>query len=434
MSFDAISQPNLPGPRDGQAGAPAHTVRQARTSRMIGIGVGLLTLFLILLIAGVASRVLRARELASAADAVRTRVPSVYIVRPQRATKAELSLAATTQAMQDAIIYARTSGYIARRFVDIGDRVKAGQLLLQIASPEVDQELEQARAMLRQSQKTLDLQKASLDLAQVTMGRYQAADAEKAVAIEAVDQAVSTFRSAEAAVDAAEATVESNKANVQRLLQLTSFERVLAPFSGTVIQRNIDVGTLVTAGSPTDNTAVAPSTVNGTPNGLFEVANVDTLRVFVSVPQAYAPEIHVGLPVQIVVRGHLDQPIASTVTRSANAIDPGTRTLLTEIDIRNQTHQLHPGMFVYANFNIAPAGTRWRLPSTAGIFDAKGTRVAIVQDNKIHFQHVDIGRDLGESIDVQGGLRGNEAVVAQPTVSLKEGDVVTPIEVQPERP
>jgi RND family efflux transporter MFP subunit len=404
-------------------------VPRATTRRMLAIAVGLLTLFLILLIAGITTRVVRARELAGAAEQARTSVPGVYVIRPQPASAADLSLPATTQAMQDAIIYARTSGYIARRFVDIGDRVKAGQLLVQIASPEIDQELEQARAMLRQSQKTLDLQKASLDLAKITMDRYKAADSEKAVAIEAVDQAIATFRTSEAAVAAAEATVASNQANVQRLQQLTSFERVVAPFSGTVIQRNVDVGTLVTAGSPTDNTAVAPTSVTGSASGLFEIANVDTLRVFVNVPQAFAANVRVGVPVQIVVRGHLDRPIAATVTRTASAIDPGTRTLLTEIDIPNQTHQLHPGMFVYANFKIAPAGTHWRLPATAGIFDAKGTRVAIVQaDNKIHLQPVEIGRDLGETIDIQRGLQGSETIVAQPTVSLQEGDVVRPIE------
>jgi RND family efflux transporter MFP subunit len=173
----------------------------------------------------------------------------------------------------------------------------------------------------------------------------------------------------------------------------------------------------------------------GTANGLFEVANVETLRVFVNVPQAYASNVQVGLPVQIVVRGHLDVPITARVTRTASAIDPGTRTLLTEIDIPNQSHQLHPGMFVYANFKIAPAGTRWRLPATAGIFDAKGTRVAIVQsNNKIHLQQVEIGRDLGDAFDVQGGLHGNESIVAQPTVSMQEGDLVRPIEQASAKP
>jgi RND family efflux transporter MFP subunit len=315
--------------------------------------------------------------------------------------------------------------------VDIGDQVTAGQLLAEIESPEIDQQLRQAQADLQQSTKNLDLQKANLDLARVTMARYQAADKEKAVAKEAVDQSVSASRTAQAAVAAAEANVASNKANVQRLQNLTSFQRVLAPFNGTVIQRNVDVGALITAGSPTDNTAVAPSSVTGGANGLFEIAQVDTLRVFVNIPQAYAPNVKVGLPVQVAVRGQLMQPVTGTVTRTANALDRGTRTLLTEVDIPNQSHRLLSGMFVYVRFKIRPSGTRWRVPATAVIFNAQGSRVAIVgEGNTLHFQQVELGRDFGSSIDIQTGLQGNETIVKQPTVSLQEGQLVTPIASQ----
>ena len=374
-------------------------------------------------------RVRNNRELVVAAQKVRNTAPEVYVVRPEPAAAADLSLAATTQAIQDAIIYARTSGYLSKRHVDIGDHVTAGQLLAEIASPEIDQQLRQAEADLRQSEKNLDLQKATLDLARTTMARYQAADAEGAVAKLLVDQSVSAHRTAQAAVAAAEANVESNQANVQRLRELTSFQRVLAPFNGTVIQRNVDVGALITAGSPVNNTAVAPSSVTGAANGLFEVAQIDTLRVFVNVPQAYAPNVSVGLPVQVTVRGQLMQPVTGTVTRTASALDPGTRTLLTQVDIPNPSHRLLPGMFVYVDFKIGPSGTRWRVPATAVIFNAQGTRVAIVgAGNKLHFQDVVLGRDLGTSIDIQAGLHGNETIVRQPTVSLQEGQVVTPIE------
>ena len=261
------------------------------------------------------------------------------------------------------------------------------------------------------------------------MGRYEAADAEGAVAKQAVDQSVSAYRTAQAAVAAAEANVQSNRANVQRLRELTSWQRVLAPFSGAVIQRNVDVGALITAGSPVNNTAVAPSSVTGGANGLFEVARIDSLRVFVNVPQAYAPNVKVGLPVQIAVRGQLGQPVMGKVTRTASAIDPGTRTLLTQVDIPNQAHRLLPGMFVYVTFKIAPSGTRWRVPATAVIFNAQGTRVAIVgAGNTLRFQEVVLGRDFGTSIDVQAGLQGHETIVKQPTVSLQEGQRVTPVE------
>jgi RND family efflux transporter MFP subunit len=191
----------------------------------------------------------------------------------------------------------------------------------------------------------------------------------------------------------------------------------------------VDVGALITAGSPVNNTAVAPSSVTGGANGLFEVAQIDALRVFVNVPQVYAANMTVGLPVQVTVRGQLMQPVMGKVTRTAGALDPGTRTLLTQVDIPNQSRRLFPGMFVYVSFKIAPTGTHWRLPATAVVFNAQGARVAIVgSGNKLRFQEVVVGRDFGTTIDIQAGLQGNETIVAQPTVSLQEGQVVTPIQ------
>jgi multidrug efflux pump subunit AcrA (membrane-fusion protein) len=418
----AESQDNRETPRSG------HVVPRARTRTMVVIGTGILVVFLILLAAGTIPRVSNNRALAAAAESARNTVAGVNVFQPALATDAGLLLAGTTQAIQDAVIYARTSGYLAKRHVDIGDQVRPGQLLAEIQAPEIEQQLSQSRANLRQAEKNLDLQKATLDLASVTMDRYKAADAEKAVAIELVDQSVGAFRTAYAAVAAAEATVESNRANVRQLEQLTSFQRVLAPFSGTVIQRNVDVGALITAGSPTDNTAVAPTNVTGAANGLFEVAQVDRLRVFVNVPQAFAPNVRAGIPVEVTVRGHLEAPVAASVTRTSSALDPGTRTLLTQVDIPNPSGRLVPGMFVYVTLKIAPTGTRWRVPATAVIFDTQGTRVATIgPGNTVRFQSVTLGRDFGTSIDIQAGLRGNETIVTQPTVALQEGQVVRPI-------
>jgi multidrug efflux pump subunit AcrA (membrane-fusion protein) len=416
--------------RDGrEPGRDDHPPRRTRTRTIIFIGFGALAFLLILLAMGAIPRLRNRRALAVATQTAQSAVPPLHVVRPEPASDAGLSLAATTQAIQDSIIYARISGYLRKRYVDIGDRVTMGQLLAEIDSPETDQALRQGKADLLQSEKNLDLQKANLHLARTTMGRYQAADAENAVAKQAVDQSVATHSTSQAAVAAAEANVTSNKANVQRLRALTSFERVLAPFNGTVIQRNVDVGALITAGSPTNNIAVAPTSVSGAASGLFEVAQIDTLRVFVALPQAYAPNVKVGLPVQVTVRGQLMPPVTGTVTRTANALDPGTRTLLTEVDIPNESHQLLPGMFVYVAFQIAPSGTRWRVPATAVLFNAQGTRVMIVDaGNKLHFQPVVLGRDYGTSIGIEGGLQGNETIVKQPTVSLQEGQVVTPLE------
>jgi len=402
--------------------------RRARTRTMIVVGLGVLSVFVVLLVVGIAPRLRNGRELVAAAQKAQTTPPNVYVIQPEAAGEADLSLAATTQAIPDAVIYARTSGYIRKRYVDIGDRVEAGQLLAEIDSPEIDQQLRQGQADLQQSERALDVQKASLELARTTLARYQAADAEGAVAKQALDQNAAAHQTAQATVAAAEANVNSNRANVQRLRELTAFQRVVAPFSGTVIQRNVDVGTLITAGSPTNNTAVAPSSVTGAANGLFEIAQVDALRVFVNVPQVYAGTLKVGLPVNVVVRGQVMTPVAARVSRTANALDPGTRTLLVQVDIPNTEHRLVPGMFVYVAFKVGPSGTHWRVPATAVVFNAQGTRVAIVgAGDKLHFQNVVLGRDFGTTIDIQAGLHGHERVVKQPTVSLQEGQVVTPL-------
>lgn len=412
--------------------AEKRPVPQTRTRTIIGLAMGLAMLFVVMLVVGLVARARTDRDLATATHAAQSAAPQVAVIRAEPASESPLTVAATTQAMKDAIIYARTTGYIKARHVDIGDRVSAGQLLAEIASPEIDQQLRQAQADLQQSEKNLELQKATLDLAHRTMGRYSEADVEGAVAKQAVDQSVSAVRTGQAAVAAAEALVASSQANVRRLQELTSFERVVAPFSGTVIQRNVDVGTLITAGSPTNNTAAAPSSVTGGANGLFEIAQIDWLRVFVNVPQAYAPNVRAGLPVSVSVRGHLTEPVSGTVTRTANAMDPATRTLLVEVDVPNPSHGLLPGLFAYVAFKIGPSGTRWRVPATAAIFDAQGTRVALVGvGNTVHFQPVVFGRDLGASVDIQNGLRGDETIVKQPTVSLQEGQVVQPITSAP---
>jgi multidrug efflux pump subunit AcrA (membrane-fusion protein) len=423
-----VSEARVDSHGSGGMSRNAAPVPPTRTRTMMLIGAGILVLFLILLGLGVFPRVSNNRALAASAEAARTAIPAVHVFQPQAATEAGLVLAGTTQASQDAIIYARTSGYLVNRYVDIGDHVRRGQLLAVIQSPEVEQQLSQSRATLKQAEKTLELQNATLDLARITMDRYKAADAEKAVAIQAVDQSVGAFRTAQAAVAAAAASVEASQANVRQLEQLTSFQRVLAPFNGTIIQRNVDVGALITAGSPTDNTAVAPTSVTGAANGLFEVAQADKLRVFVNVPQAFVSNVRTGMPVELAVRGQLEAPVGATVTRTASALDPGTRTLLTQVDVPNMDGRLVPGMFVYVTFNIAASGTRWRVPATAVIVDTQGTRVATIgPGNTIRFQHVTLGRDFGDAIDVQAGLRGNETILTQPTVALKEGQVVTPL-------
>jgi RND family efflux transporter MFP subunit len=434
QSHPRETAPNVPPP---QTAPPAHQPSEpaenppprAKTRTILIIAVIAVAVFAVFLTWGIIYRWRHNHALASTAATVASTPPSVTVVHPRATAIADWSLPGNTQAIQDSIIYARVSGYLAKRYVDIGDKVKLGQLLAEIQSPELDQQLLQAQANLQQAYKQLDLQKANLELARTSLARYQGADREQAVAKLIVDQAVATYGTAQAAVAAAQATVDANAANVKQFEAMTSFERVLAPFDGTIIQRNVDVGALITAGSPTNNTSAAPTSVTGAPTGLFEVAQIDTLRVFVSVPQSAAKNIKPGLAAQVSVRGALAAPVAATVTRTASAMDPGTRTLLTEVDIPNASHELLPGTFVYVAFKLKAAGQRWNLPATALIFNSQGTQLMLVDPgNKLRTQKVTVGRDFGETIDVQAGLTGTETVVQQPDVSLVDGQVITPVE------
>ena len=423
-----------PGPKTSghhMSEAPASPPRKARTRTVLVIVGAALAVLAIFLGLGIYSRSSQDHHLAAAATGATNTPPQVNVVHPVPTTAPTWTLPGNTQAIQDAIIYARVSGYLSKRYVDIGDPVKAGELLAEIQSPELDQQLGQARANLQQAHKQLDLQRANLVLAQATMERYKGADQEGAVAKEAVDQSVAAHSTAQASVAAAQATVESNESTVRQYEAMTAFERVLAPFDGIVTQRNVDVGTLITAGSPTNNTSVAPTSVTGAATGLFEVSQLDTLRVFVSVPQAAAGNVTPGLAVQVSARGTLTAPVAATVTRTASALDPGSRTLLTEVDIPNGSHQMLPGQFVYVAFTIMASGQRWNLPATALIFNAAGTQLMLVEaGGKLHLQKVTVGRDFGNTIDVQAGLNGGETIVEQPDVSLQEGEVVSPVEAQ----
>jgi multidrug efflux pump subunit AcrA (membrane-fusion protein) len=408
--------------------APAHAPRQARTRTILAIAFIVLAVFAGFLAKGIVYRSERDHALASDAAAAVSTPAEVMVVHPVAPAAALWSLPGTTQAIQDSIVYARISGYLGKRYVDIGDAVKSGQLLAEIQSPEIDQELSQAKANLQQAYKQLDLQKANLELARVTEARTQEAAVGGAISQETLDQAVASFNVAQASVAAAQATIDSNAATVQQYQAITAFERVLAPFDGVITQRNVDVGALITAGSPTNNTSASPTSVTGAATGMFEVSRIDTLRVFVNVPQVVAPNVTVGMAADVSIRGQLASPVPATVTRTANALDPGTRTLLTEVDVANTSHKLLPGAFVYVGFKIAPSGRRWDLPATALIFNADGTQVMLVgPDDKLHLQKVTVGRDFGDSIEIQGGLSGGETVVEQPDVSLREGQSVIPV-------
>ena len=314
----------------------------------------------------------------------------VTVTQPQRRTnKNDISLPSTLQAYSDSPIYARTSGYVAHWYADIGTRVQAGELLAVIESPEVDQELNQARASLSQAQ-------ANLTLADVTAKRYLDLIPTHAVAQQQVDQNNQNL-------DARKAGLQGADANVKRLEQMQGFERVVAPFTGVITQRLTDIGDLVNAGN------------SGSGAQLFRISKIDVMRVFVPVPEVYGGQIRPGLTADLDLTELPQAKFAGAVVRTSHSIDPGSHTLLTEIDVPNPSGKLLPG--AYANVHIRLAGKAQDLvvPSGAVLFQADGPQVVLVNSsNQLELRKISIARDFGNLIQVTGGLASTDRIVASP--------------------
>ncbi|WP_263416221.1 efflux RND transporter periplasmic adaptor subunit [Terriglobus albidus] len=335
-----------------------------------------------------------------------TRISSfqtVHVVHPNGAGSKdgqELVLPGNAQAYTDTPIYARTGGYLRKWYADIGQHVKQGQLLAQIETPELDQQLQAAEADLKQAQ-------ANLDLAKTTNDRWQALVSKRAVSKQEADQAQSTLEARQSLMAAAEA-------NVRRLQQLQSFERVVAPFDGTITARNTDVGALITA-------AGGGSGATGSAQELFHLAAVGKLRVYVAVPEIYSNEIQDGMKVELTQDATPDQKFTGTVVRNSNAIDQSSRTLNVEVDVDNPKGKLLPGAYVFAHFRLAGKAQAVTLPSNALLFRSEGLRVGIVRDNHVQLVPIRIGRDFGSTVEVISGLSGDDAVILDPSDSLENG-------------
>ncbi|MBV8069082.1 MAG: efflux RND transporter periplasmic adaptor subunit [Acidobacteriaceae bacterium] len=364
----------------------------------------LVVLVLLLAVAAVvASGILpriRARR-ALRAETEREAEPVVNIFRPDReAPSEEVVLPANIQAFVDAPIFARTNGYLKRWYHDIGSRVKKGELLAEIESPEVDQQLQQAQHDLATAQ-------ANLALAQTTAQRYVDLLKTDSVAKQDVDNAVQSAA-------AQTATVKSAQANVARLQQMVDFEKLYAPFDGVVTARNTDIGQLIESGS-----------AGGTPRELFHVAAIDRLRVFVQVPQVYSHDTLPGMQADLTLPELPGRRFPGKLVRTANAIDPNTRTLLVEVDVVNTTGLLMPGAYTEIHFKLRSKGTTLIIPSTSLMFRSDGLRVpVVVSGNKIQMLPVTVGRDFGNTIEVLAGLPDTAEVVANPPDALVEGELV----------
>lgn len=381
---------------------PAHAL-PAPHGMSAGVRIAFLVLAVIVL-AGVIYRVLgrAADEHHLARQTQLDAIPTVDVVTPViSGVASEIALPGNTQAFDDTPIYARTSGYLKQWFVDIGQHVTKGQLMATIETPELDEQLQVAQADLKSAQ-------ADLNLAKTTSDRYTNLLKLNSVSQQETDVAVS-------GAAAKRAAVEAQEANVRRLSQLQSFEKIYAPYSGIVTQRNTDIGDLINAGS---------STTTNTAKELFHIASVNQLRVFVSVPEVYAPDIHNGDTATLTLDEYPGQLFTGIVTRNSGSIDPSSRTLNVEVDVTNHNEKLLPGAYIFVHFKIPVQSRELSIPSDALLFRSQGLQVGIVRDGHVHLQNITIGKDNGKSVAVATGLSASDKVILSPSDSLAEGQQV----------
>jgi len=382
---------------------PQHDLNSSRPggsrTRLLGWFTLLFLVFLVIGLYNILER--RSERGVLAQQTEKMSVPHVAVIHatPVEA-ESQLILPGNVQSYVESPIYARTNGYLKKWYKDIGTHVKQGDLLAEIDSPEVDAQLAQARADLSTSQ-------ANLKLAGVTAQRYEGLLKSDAVSKQEVDNYTGDY-------SAKQAMVQSAEANVKRLEDLESFKRVYAPFSGVITQRNCDTGTLINAGN------------GGNSKEMFDLAQTDPLRVYVSVPQSYVPSIRVGLKACLQLTEFPDRRFCGQVVRTANAIDPSNRTLLTEVDVPNPSGTLLQGEYAEVHFDAQLNGKRLSLPINALLFRPEGTMAAVVTpDNRIALKKLTVGRDFGTSIEVLDGVAPQDAVVINPPDSLENGEQVT---------
>jgi RND family efflux transporter MFP subunit len=377
----------------GEHHLPLHDVGAGRRSRKPWVTLVLvLAAVAALLGSGIRSRVKAAATLRT--ETVQAALPAVSVVSPKRTTTAdEVILPGNVQPYISSPIYARTNGYLKKWYFDIGAHVKKGQLLAVIETPEVDQELQQARSNLLSAQ-------ANLELASITKTRYQGLLKKNAVSQQDVDNAVGTY-------NANAAIVEADKATVQQYSALVSFEKVYAPFDGVITARNTDIGDLINSGSSSN-----------VKTDLFHIAQPGTLRVYINVPEEYSRRIAVGMTADLSLAEFPDRKFQGRVVRTADAINMTTRTLLIEIDVENPTGTLLTGSYAEVHLAVPTQSSTFLLPVNTLLFRTEGLRVGVVKDGKVVLTTVTPGHDFGNEIEIVSGLKANDQVVINPPDSL----------------
>jgi RND family efflux transporter MFP subunit len=405
-------EPQAPSSADSSNGSTATAALPPAKRRPISKAAILVICIAVVLLAagivsGIHSRV--AAEGTLADTAIQSSVPSVRVTYPQAGQQIQkIDLPGNVQAFYDTPIYARTSGYLEHWYVDIGAHVHQGQLMADIQTPELDQQLQQAQADLKTSQ-------ANLDMASITSKRWQNLLAKNAVSKQETDQAMSDLSARQSAVSASEA-------NVRRLQQMQGFEKVVAPFDGIVTARNTDIGALVEAGA------------NSGPKELFHLAAINRLRVYIAVPEAYANAVTNGGSVTLTETDRPDETFKGTLVRNSNSIDPASRTLNAEADVDNGNGHLLPGAYVFVHLQLAGNPHSVTLPSNALLFRAEGLSVAVVRQNRVVLTPISIGHDYGSTVEVTSGLTPQDAVVLDPADSLAGGATVKVVGVEKQGP
>jgi RND family efflux transporter MFP subunit len=388
------SEPRTPEPPTSKFVPPP-----ARYRKILLLAAVALVLVAVVIYSGIHSRAVAEAKLNQQTQ--EAAIPTVAVVFPKEgAPTDEVVLPGVTQAFIDAPIYARTNGYLVHWYFDIGAHVKKDQLLAVIDTPELDQQLQQARA-------DLDTAQANVAIAKITADRWQGLVKDGSVSQQETDQNVIGLK-------AQQATLEANAANVRRLEQLQSFEKVYAPFDGIITARHTDIGQLIDAGSGTSHE----------PQELFHVAATRTLRVYVAVPEVYAPSVRSGESTPLTLDEFPGETFRGTIVRNTNSIDLASRTLLVEVDIDNPTGRLLPGAYAFVHLKLPDTTHSVTIPTGALIFRKEGLQVALVRNGKAQLISVKIKHDYGNTVEIVSGLQPTDAVIADPPDSLVDGTQV----------
>ena len=361
-----------------------------------------IAVLVVIIVAGIVVMGVVPRLRAKAALRTETRdlaIPTVVVIHPKRGDpEQEIVLPGNMQAFEDAPIYARTNGYLKKWYVDIGGHVKTGQLLADIDTPEVDQQLQVARAELNTAQ-------ANLNLSKITADRFDGLKNTDSVSKQDVDNAHGDF-------EAKKATVASAQSNVRRLEETLAFNKIYAPFDGIITARNTDVGQLIDSGS------------GGAAKEMFHIQSTRVLRVYINVPQQYSQAAKPGLTADLTLAEFPGRKFKGQLVRTANAIDQASRTLLVEVDVNNTTGELLPGGYTEVHLKLPETVPTFILPVNTLIFRSQGLQIATVQDGKASLAPIVLGRDFGSEVEVVSGLSGQESVMVNPPDSLVEGEQV----------